>query len=160
MYWQQWETAFWIFCIAAGTDVLDGHFARVLKEQTNLGRVLDPLADKILIVATFSALAFIDTPLFHIPLWFVVLVFVREGIIILGSCIIMRKRHDVTVESIIWGKLTTLFQVLFITWLFVCYFIGWDPEQTFGVVLVLLALFSILSLFQYVKKGVLYLAGV
>src|SRR6478609_11431536 len=45
-------TAFVLFIVAAVSDYVDGHLARSRKEETDLGRLLDPLADKLLLVAT------------------------------------------------------------------------------------------------------------
>jgi cardiolipin synthase len=155
MYQQEWEWAFGLFLLAAGTDILDGQVARWLHEQTNLGRVLDPLVDKILVVSVFCVLAAGTSPVFVIPQWFVWLVVVREVIMIVGSCIIMYLCCDVVVDAMIWGKLTMLFQVLFISWLFVCYFFNWLPEKTYCVLLIMLALFSVLSLLHYIKRGIM-----
>lgn len=53
LYW--W--AFWLFLLAAGTDWIDGWYARRFDQVTQLGRILDPFCDKILICGTFTLLA-------------------------------------------------------------------------------------------------------
>ena len=148
--------AFIVFMIASLTDLLDGLLARWCDVQTNLGKMLDPVADKVLLVSVFCALAFLPLPLLQVPVWFFMMVFVREVIIVVGSCVILRVNPQVSFEPIIWGKLTTFFQILFIIWMFACYFLGWEPRKTYIVFLVLLALFSLLSLIQYMKIGVRY----
>jgi CDP-diacylglycerol--glycerol-3-phosphate 3-phosphatidyltransferase len=79
-------TAFVLFSAAAITDYIDGYLARSRKEETDLGRLLDPLADKLLLVATLvpmyllgSRLPFV-TPLgtVALPLWIVVVILGRE----------------------------------------------------------------------------------
>ncbi len=147
-----WLFSFFVFVFAGITDLLDGYFARLLHEQTNLGKVLDPLADKIFLLALFIALAFVGSPSFNIPLWFVVLAVIREVLIVLGSCIIIATNEHPKVEPILWGKLTTFFQMAFIAWLFVCNFMHWEPARTYYVLLVLLAFFSLVSFIQYLKK--------
>jgi CDP-diacylglycerol--glycerol-3-phosphate 3-phosphatidyltransferase len=79
-------SAFVLFVIAAVTDYVDGYLARSRKEETNLGKMLDPLADKMLLVGTFvpmyllaKTMPFI-TPLgpIGLPLWIVLVVLGRE----------------------------------------------------------------------------------
>jgi len=148
--------AFIIFMIASVTDLLDGFLARWCDLQTNLGKMLDPVADKVLLVSVFCALAFLQLPLFQIPVWFFILVFAREVIILLGSGVVLKVNPQARIEPIIWGKLTTLFQILFVIWVFTCYFFGWEPRRTYIFFLILLAIFSVLSLLQYIKIGFRY----
>ena len=79
-------TAFILFTIAAVTDYIDGYLARSRKEETDLGRLLDPLADKLLLVATLipmyllaRTLPFV-TPIgaVGLPLWIIIVVLGRE----------------------------------------------------------------------------------
>jgi CDP-diacylglycerol---glycerol-3-phosphate 3-phosphatidyltransferase len=79
-------TAFILFAIAAVTDYVDGYLARSRKEETDLGRLLDPLADKLLLVATLipmyllaPTLPFV-TPIgaVGLPLWIIIVVLGRE----------------------------------------------------------------------------------
>ncbi len=83
MVMQHWGLAFCLFIVSSLTDMLDGTFARLLDQQTFLGACLDPIADKLLLLSVFTALAFVQSPLFSIPLWFVILVLIRELIIVL-----------------------------------------------------------------------------
>ncbi|NIO09152.1 MAG: CDP-diacylglycerol--glycerol-3-phosphate 3-phosphatidyltransferase, partial [Deltaproteobacteria bacterium] len=64
-----------VFLIAAATDYLDGYLARRNKSVSNLGKVLDPLADKLMVVAALIMLAAMDRPGNAIvPAWLVVVV--------------------------------------------------------------------------------------
>ena len=84
--WPLRLTAFVLFVIAAVTDYIDGHLARTRKEETDLGKMLDPLADKLLLVGTFVPMFLLAkqfpfvTPLgpVGLPLWIVLLVLLRE----------------------------------------------------------------------------------
>src|ERR1700754_791392 len=84
--WTLRLTAFVLFLIAAITDYVDGYLARSRKEETDLGRLLDPLADKLLLVGTFVPMFLLaktlpfQTPLGDIglPLWIVLVVLGRE----------------------------------------------------------------------------------
>lgn len=84
--WGLRMTAFILFTIAAVTDYVDGYLARSRKEETDLGRLLDPLADKLLLVATLIPMYFLAptlpfvTPIgaVGLPLWIVIVVLGRE----------------------------------------------------------------------------------
>lgn len=155
LYWQQWAMAFGLFVFAAVTDLLDGHVARLLDEQTNLGTLLDPIADKFLLVASFGSLAFFHSPFFHIPRWFFVIVLCREVIILIGAIVLLVWYKNAHVEPMIWGKITTLLQILFLMWIFICYFMGWEPQKTYLLLLFSLAMFSLISFWKYAQRALL-----
>ena len=148
-----WVGVFFLLLLASATDVLDGYGARWLNEQTALGACLDPIADKILLVSSFATLSFIDSPSFSVPSWFVFLVVIRETIILVGSFFLLLVGGQTKIVPRIWGKITTFLQLVFILWIFVCYFAGWNPARTYSVLLVFLALLSIVSLIQYGRVG-------
>lgn len=154
MVLHDWKVAFILFSLAAITDVLDGWLARWLNEHTFLGACLDPVVDKLLVLSVFATLAIIQTPLFVIPYWFVLFVLIKESIIVLGALGIFIIRGHVRIRPTVLGKATALVQVLFITWLFGCYFMQWSPTKTFYVWLALVISLLISSLTQYVRIGV------
>ena len=75
-------TSLWLFIIAAGTDWLDGYYARKYGQVTTLGRILDPFADKVIICGTFILLAaipaMIETGWWGLQAWMVVIIVGRE----------------------------------------------------------------------------------
>lgn len=76
----QWDVlALVTFIVAAFTDWFDGYYARRFKQFSDAGKLLDPLADKLL-VAT-ALVAFAADPVIHLPVWTVVLVLGREFLI-------------------------------------------------------------------------------
>lgn len=152
-----WGTAFVIFLSAAFTDILDGGLARFWNEKTFLGACLDPIADKILVLAIFFTLAFVQSPLFHIPLWFVWVVFIKELILIVGSCAIYYKTGSLEINPTWLGKTTMFIQIAFITWLFACYFFKWVPIKTYYTMLGVVILCAIASLLHYLWIGLRYL---
>lgn len=156
MIMSQWRFVFVLFVGAIMTDLLDGHIARVYNERTRFGAYLDPIADKVLLISCFATLAFVDSPSLSVPRWFVFFVLFREFVILGGSCVLLQIGVKLQIKPTIWGKLTTFFQSIFIVWIFVCYFVGWNPEKTYSVVIVLLTVFSLLSLAQYARIGLGY----
>lgn len=156
MYYKNWNMAFCFFVVGALTDLLDGYLARLFDVQTNLGRMLDPIADKIFLVVSFFSLAFVGTPSFCIPSWFVYLLLCREIVILAGSAFLLIFNSNFEVHPLMWGKLTTFFQIIFIMWIFSCYFFHWIPVKTYGISIILLAGYSIFSLLQYIKVGLQY----
>jgi cardiolipin synthase (CMP-forming) len=80
LYQQEYVSAFYIFILAGFTDGLDGWLARSFKWQSLFGSFTDPLADKLLIAASFISLALIGL----LPWWLVILVFLRDLTISFG----------------------------------------------------------------------------
>ncbi len=151
---QYWGAAFLMFLIASITDLLDGLLARWLSEQTFLGACLDPIADKFLILSCFFSLAFIQSPLFTIPLWFVSLVLIKELVLVGGAILLFVIKGHIEVRPRLLGKLTTVVQMSFIIWLFACYFFKWVPIKTYYTMLGVLLLMVFASLIQYTVIGI------
>ena len=92
-----------IFIVAAGTDWLDGYLARKLNQITDLGKFLDPLVDKLLVLAPLLALI----QLGEVPAWGVFLILGRE-LTIAG----WRVNKTTISGANIWGKLKTVSQIV------------------------------------------------
>ncbi|MBD1905619.1 CDP-diacylglycerol--glycerol-3-phosphate 3-phosphatidyltransferase [Funiculus sociatus GB2-A5] len=92
-----------IFLVAAATDWLDGYLARKLNQITDLGKFLDPLVDKLLVLAPLLALIGLN----QVPAWGVFLILGRE-IAIAG----WRVNQTTITGANIWGKLKTVSQIL------------------------------------------------
>ena len=122
MILNHWYAAFILFTIASCYDILDGWFARWLNERTFLGAALDPIADKLLVIAVFATLAFYQSPLFTIPHWFVIMVLLKEIVQIAGAFIIYQRKGHLAIAPTLLGKLTMAAQSAFISWLFVPFF--------------------------------------
>lgn len=78
---QRFAEALLLFFVAGVSDGLDGFLAKRFNWHSRLGSILDPLADKLLLVTSFICLVWVDI----IPLWLMVLVFGRDLIIVLGA---------------------------------------------------------------------------
>lgn len=159
MIMHYWGIAFWLFLLAAATDLFDGFLARMLNQKTFLGACLDPIADKILIVSCFATLTFVHSPLFRIPLWFVLFVLVKEVFLLAGAVLLFQMRQCLYVCPTFWGKSAMAVQTLFIIWLFACYFFHWLPIKTYTFMLSLVIILVFFSFIHYVVVGYKQLMG-
>lgn len=90
-----------VFLLAGATDIVDGYLARRYNWITNLGKILDPVADKLMQCTVLVCLCIGE----YIPAWFAIVFFLKElGTLLMGFIVI--KRRDVTVVSKWYGKLT------------------------------------------------------
>jgi cardiolipin synthase len=105
---RRFQLALAIFFVAAATDGLDGLAARRLNLQTRLGAYLDPIADKLLLSASYLALGACGA----VPWWLVVLIFARDLLILAmaGAALLLTQYRDFPPS--IWGKISTAFQIL------------------------------------------------
>jgi cardiolipin synthase len=93
--------------VAGLTDGLDGTIARVANQRTQLGAVLDPLADKLLLTTGFITLSVMHL----IPLWVTIIVVSRDLILMLGTVVAQYTDTHVDISPTILGKSTTLIQL-------------------------------------------------
>jgi cardiolipin synthase len=149
-----WGVAFLLFLAAALSDIIDGYLARNFDQVSILGACLDPLADKLLILAIYFTLAFVQSPLFTIPLWFVCLVLVKELLQIIGAVILFTRAGTLEIKPTLLGKLTMAVQVLFIVWLFACYFFHWLPVKTYYYMLGAVLILVLSTLLHYSYRGI------
>jgi cardiolipin synthase (CMP-forming) len=111
------------FAIAAICDGVDGYIARRYNQTSELGRILDPLADKLLLVSAIVLLSFDNTPYFRqIPLWLTGTVIGRDLLLAIGALVIRAVVGDVTVRPRLSGKVATVFQMLAVSWIL----LQWD----------------------------------
>lgn len=107
-----------IFTISALTDVLDGYIARKYNYITDIGKLIDPLADKLTQVSLLLSLAFLKI----LPWWIFAIVFVKELVLIISASVLYSKK-DVVVYSKWYGKLaTTLFYLAIVSSLIINHF--------------------------------------
>ncbi len=95
-----------VFLVAAMTDWLDGYLARKLNQVTELGKFLDPLVDKLLVLAPLLALI----ELGQVPAWGVFLILARE-LTVAGWRVTPSLTGKTVVGANLWGKLKTISQI-------------------------------------------------
>lgn len=107
MVYGYYREALIVFSLACVTDALDGLLARMLKQKTELGAFLDPMADKLLILSAFLTLVYLN----RIPVWLVIVVVSRDLILTMGSMIIYFTTRTLKIQPSLTGKLTTVMQL-------------------------------------------------
>ena len=102
-----------IFLISGVSDVLDGYIARKYNLITKFGTMLDPLADKLMLITVLSCLVIKN----YIPVWIVVFIIIKELSMIIGGILLLNR--DTVVSSNFYGKLSTfLFYISIFTLVF------------------------------------------
>ncbi len=103
-----------VFFLVALTDALDGYLARSRNETSRLGTILDPIADKGLMLSGLILLTRPNIPELspHIPIWFTALVISRDVILVAGAFIIHHVAASVHIRPHLIGKAATFFQVV------------------------------------------------
>ena len=143
-----------IFLIAMITDALDGYIARTRSQKSPLGVILDPLADKLLLVSAFLLLATREAlpAAFRIPPWTSILVVSRDLFILSGSIVIYLITQRLDVKPSRLGKVCTFFQMMTIV-----VTLSGIPLRLFFCALT--AFFTLLSGLGYLRYGMKLLNG-
>ncbi len=120
---QEWQrfAAILIFLVAAASDGLDGYVARKYNQRSSLGVILDPIADKGLLLSgiitlSISSWSQIAPQYGKFPVWFPVLVITRDTVILVGSALLHLLNGKVTVRTSWTGKVATVLQMAAIAW--------------------------------------------
>jgi CDP-diacylglycerol--glycerol-3-phosphate 3-phosphatidyltransferase len=140
-----------LFIVTFLSDALDGYVARSRNQITHLGTIIDPLADKALLLSALILLSRASPGSYqvHLPIWFVWLVISRDCMLVTGAILIHVTVGAVAVKPRISGKLTTFFQTLLIVWILTNL-----HESHFPLLLGTAALLTIVSGTHYFIDGV------
>lgn len=115
IHYGEFRLALWLFVVQAITDLLDGFLARALGAKTSLGALLDPLADKAMLVSSFIVLYLKDI----VPLWVTFIVLMRDLVLTFGYLILCKLFGKIEIIPSTLGKITTFFQigtVVYVLW--------------------------------------------
>ena len=140
-----------IFVIASITDAVDGHIARKYNEVTNFGKLLDPIADKIL--TTAALLAFLQLGLCNV--WIVMIVLTREFAI--SSIRMICAANGTVIPANIFGKIKTASQMVFTVIIMLLCELG---EYNFSILMITATVSSVLLWITAVLalvSGVIYI---
>ncbi|MFQ5414535.1 MAG: CDP-alcohol phosphatidyltransferase family protein [Phycisphaerae bacterium] len=105
-----------IFGVMALGDALDGFLARRLREETALGRFLDPVGDKLLVVCAMVILALDTTgvPGFILPSWVAVIAIGKDVLTVIGFGLVYATTGQYFIQPRAWGKACTLVQLVMV----------------------------------------------
>ena len=140
-----------VFVLIFLSDAIDGYIARSRNQITRLGTIIDPLADKALLLSALVLLSFSHAKSYqaHLPIWFVWLVICRDVMLVAGGVLIHIISGTVTVKARISGKITTFLQMTIIVWVMADL-----PAVAFRYVLWTGAVFTVISGVQYFLDGI------
>jgi cardiolipin synthase len=107
---EEYRATLALFAFAAATDGLDGFLAKRFNWTSELGKILDPLADKLLLVTVFITLAVIGMA----PVWLAVAVVARDVVITVGAIVYNALFGNPRGRPTAVSKINTLFQILYV----------------------------------------------
>lgn len=104
-------TAFILFLSAAVTDIIDGFIARRLNQRSRLGALLDPAADKTMLICGYLFYTLAPGLRMHIPGWLTFVLFVRDFLIMMFAILLFTRVRVTRFPPSVAGKISTLLQV-------------------------------------------------
>lgn len=138
-----------VFLFAVISDVIDGYVARTRHQRTRAGAILDPLADKFLLISAFICLykVGVQFPGLRFPIWLVVTVISRDVILLIGSMLIYIIHGELSIEATKWGKCSTFLQVITV----IVMLLQWPAPMMLWYLVVILAVISGVG---YIRNGI------
>jgi cardiolipin synthase len=146
LFTDQYKLAFYIFIVAGISDGLDGLLARYFNWQTKLGAMVDPVADKLLMLMTYAMLTWSHV----VPVWLFVLVIGRDLIITTGVVLYKYLIEEPYYKARFFSKINTAVQIVFVLLLlFNAAFITLSP-YFLNLLMYLVVFTTLISLMDYV----------
>jgi cardiolipin synthase len=152
----QMEIAFAIFVVAGVSDAVDGFLAKRFNMASELGALLDPLADKALLVSIFVTLGILGA----VPIWLVILVVSRD-IMIVGAVIVSWLfNKPVPMKPLLVSKLNTGAQVGFAALVLAALGFGFDSSPYDTLLMVAIAVLTLVSVSFYLVEWVRHMSTI
>lgn len=145
---QQWGIALILFSIGAVSDVADGFLARLLNQQTLLGAILDPIADKLLLGACYITWIYYSNHFFTLPNWFYGTIFLKEIILLIGAAFALIS-YSVPIKPTILGKAAMFLQSIFVGSLLLSAYLNYKVPQAVNVFAGVIVLCTVCALLEY-----------
>jgi cardiolipin synthase len=146
----QMLVAFLLFLAAGISDAVDGYLAKSFKMATELGAILDPVADKALIVSIYVALGFTEA----LPRWVVILVVSRDILIVGGFLVAMLINRPMPVRPHPVSKLNTVAQIVLAATVLGSLGMHFDAGLAIPSLTALVTLLTLLSIGFYVAEWI------
>jgi len=137
-----------LFILASLTDLLDGFLARITGQESKLGALLDPLADKLLLLSAFSLLFYRGI----VPLWVLITVMSKDVLVVCGWMIRYFLTRSYSAPPSILGKVATFAQVVAITAILLGHLLASVHTVSYRL-LVISAVLTALSMLDYLYRG-------
>jgi cardiolipin synthase (CMP-forming) len=140
------------FVIAGLTDALDGTLARWLGQVSKIGRLLDPIVDKLFTGVSYIVLSAFRPGLSHVPMWVMVTVLLRDAFILTGSFLVYSASHNAAFKPSIYGKLNTFLEISVV----VCFLAASQISYVAGILpalYVVLLISIVVSAGDYLRTG-------
>jgi CDP-diacylglycerol--glycerol-3-phosphate 3-phosphatidyltransferase len=145
------------FAVAATLDGVDGYIARRYNQRSELGAILDPLADKLLLVSGIVLLSLRTPPelkMVTIPIWLTATIISRDVLLLIGLLVIQMTCGKATVRPRVFGKIATVLQMIIVLWTLLKWNEKWLAYWTLGA-----GIFTAASGLLYVWDGVRQLSA-
>jgi cardiolipin synthase len=143
-----YERTLLLFLLAAFSDGLDGYLAKRFGWTSNLGKVLDPVADKLLLVSLFLLLTWLDL----VPRWLTIFAVARDVLIALGAVSFRIGWGPVHGRPLLISKLNTLLQLLYVLAVITRAALQFPPQGVLDALAVLTLSSVLLSGYAYVRE--------
>ena len=147
--------AFLLFAAAGVSDAVDGFLAKRFGMASELGAYLDPLADKVLIVAIYVSLGIVDA----LPSWLVILVVSRDLLIVGGVMFSWLLGKPVGVKPHPVSKVNTAVQLLLVGLVLAALGFGFDAGWALQLTMAAVAVFTLLSVAVYLREWVRHMGA-
>lgn len=143
---EQYGTALFLFFVAGVSDALDGYLAKRFDWTSRLGSILDPLADKSLLVSCYLVLGWQG----WLPLWLVLAVLVRDLVIVLGAAAYHLLVGSVEMAPSLVSKVNTVLQIVLVLMVIAALGVLPIPQELVTATIYLTATATVLSGIDYV----------
>ena len=151
----QYGAAFWVFVGAGLSDALDGYIAKRFDRRTRLGAMLDPAADKAMLVGVYVTLGLAG----HLPLWLVGLVVLRDVCIIVGFFLIQMTAGPKPLGPTQLGKINTLVQIALVGFVLARLGLAFETGPATWLLIAAAAVTTVLSGVFYLVRWARVLTG-
>ena len=152
---EEWAWAFALFVIAGLSDGLDGFIARRFEMCSALGAVIDPLADKALLVSIYLTLAIVEV----IPAWLAVAVVSRDIMIVMAFMVSWVMAQPMAVKPLFVSKVNTALQIVLAALVLGGLAFGQDLGRLEGFLAILIVVLTILTAGLYLARWLKHMAG-
>jgi len=144
--YQMFPQALLVFVLAGVSDGLDGYIAKRFNYQSRLGAILDPVADKLLLVSCFIVLTVMN----YLPFWLLVVVAFRDIVIVGGYLLLVTLEGNVKMSPSLISKLNTVLQICLVAAVLIQLGVGLSLGRVVPALIVMVTVTSVLSGIHYV----------